>query len=91
LRLHVWYEEQRLKHQPGPKSTEGADLVLGIECLREKNGNEEQARWLFHKSLVPIVEYRTASKRFTRVLGILRAAGVRMSSLLKPVAGKGQP
>jgi len=74
--LRLWTGREK-PVRPGPESNADNDFLLGWECLREVEGNEEKARPLFHDRLRPIVGYSTASKRFTtNVLSVTRKLGL---------------
>jgi len=56
----------------GPKSTLACDIELALKCLNEAtNGSVNQARKLFTDRVVPHIDRKTASKRFTRARDVI--------------------
>jgi hypothetical protein len=60
------------KPKPGPDSTLAYDLELALQCLNEAtNGSISEARKLFKDRVRPIVDPKTATKRFTRARNLI--------------------
>jgi hypothetical protein len=64
------------KPKPGPDSTLARDLELTLQCLNEAtNGSISEARKLFKERVSPIVDPKTATKRFTRARNVITSPG----------------
>jgi integrase len=63
----VWLSTSK-RPKSGTQTKEPEDIALVLDCLKAKDGNEEQARSLFIERVKPSRDHSVLSKRFARAI-----------------------